>query len=183
MHIFLFISRMNTCMCTHNAHMESSSHIPDITAPMTGGVGGGQLQDGITNGEELGDPCCRWQAPAGDFQISRNLEYRRARWPQLCSRSAWASLGVKYATIGDSYKILCEALDDLPSFTSYGKAESGAPVESQMNLGSSLPAPLRNKNIHSFPKSCDEETVRPAILNVTSLLRGVRRRRVPAHLS
>mmetsp|Transcript_29295 Transcript_29295/g.65979 ORF Transcript_29295/g.65979 Transcript_29295/m.65979 type:complete len:447 (-) Transcript_29295:319-1659(-) len=37
-------------------------------------------QDGLTNGVELGDPCCRWlpgTGAAADFEISRNLEYRR----------------------------------------------------------------------------------------------------------
>ncbi|CAK9002127.1 unnamed protein product [Durusdinium trenchii] len=59
--------------------------------------------DGITNGQELGDPCCRWHAAAGDFQISRNLEYRR-----------WMTSHPAHPT-------------------------------------------RRNGNVHSFPKSCDEE--------------------------
>ncbi|CAJ1436591.1 unnamed protein product [Effrenium voratum] len=34
--------------------------------------------DGLSNGEELGDPCCRWAPKAlGDFQVDQNFEYRR----------------------------------------------------------------------------------------------------------
>ncbi|CAJ1340082.1 unnamed protein product [Effrenium voratum] len=35
--------------------------------------------DGLSNGEELGDPCCRWAPKAlGDFQVDQNFEYRSA---------------------------------------------------------------------------------------------------------
>jgi len=37
-------------------------------------------QDGLSNGVELGDPCCRWEPGElawGDFEIKHNLEYRR----------------------------------------------------------------------------------------------------------
>jgi len=37
-------------------------------------------KDGLSNGVELGDPCCHWEPGAlasGDFEIRHNLEYRR----------------------------------------------------------------------------------------------------------
>ena len=46
-------------------------------------------EDGLSNGEELGDPCCRWAPKAlGDFQVDQNFEYRSPRASQLVVQRA-----------------------------------------------------------------------------------------------